>query len=97
VLNLLHSRGALQVGSDRGVVSLSSNRRSFHDELVETVWTPFLFSLVLNPRRSSNTWIEPFCLFGVLVPFLRFPLLLWRVDQRKMNPVSFPAFLVLRV
>jgi len=39
-------------------------------------------------------WIEPFaCLvfIALLIPFLRFPLLLWRVDQRKVDPV-FPSF-----
>ena len=35
-------------------------------------------------------WIEPFaCLvfIALLIPFLRFLLLLWRVEQRKVNPV----------
>ena len=92
----MHSRGALRVSSDHGVVSLLSNRRSFHDELVERVWTPFFFSLALNPRRSSKMWIEPFFLFDVLFPIPQFPPLLWRMDQWKVKPVSFLAFLVLR-
>jgi len=62
VLILLHNRGGLQVGSDRGVIYLLSNRCSFHDELVERVWTPFFFSLVLNLHRSSKMWIEPLLL-----------------------------------
>jgi hypothetical protein len=36
-------------------------------------------------------------LFGVvslLIPFLRFPSLLWRVDQRRVNPVFFTHLLV---
>ena len=58
----MHSHGALRVGLDRGVVSLLSSCRLFHGGLVERVWTPFLFSLVLNSRRSSKTWIVPLVL-----------------------------------
>ena len=38
-------------------------------------------------------WIEPFaCLvfIALLIPFLQFLLLLWRVDQRKVNPMFPP-------
>ena len=38
-------------------------------------------------------WIEPFaCLvfIALLIPFFRFSLLLWQVDQRKLNPVFPP-------
>jgi hypothetical protein len=52
-------------------------------------------SLVLNPRRSSKMWIEPLaCLVFVahLIPLPWFPSLLWRVDQRKVNPVPFLSF-----
>jgi len=54
----------------------------------------FLFSIPVDPVRCGSS---PFGLFGVLIPFLRFAPLLWRVDQRKVNPMSFLAFLVLRV
>jgi hypothetical protein len=52
-------------------------------------------SLVLNPRRSSKMWIEPLaCLafVALLIPHPQFPSLLWRVDQRKVNPVPLPIF-----
>ena len=54
---------------------LSSNLHLFHDELVEGVHSIFHSSLVLNPRRSSKMWIEPFaCLvfIALLIPFLQF-------------------------
>jgi hypothetical protein len=33
---------------------------------------PF-FSSDLNPHRTSKMWIEPFCLFGVLIPYSVIP------------------------
>jgi len=47
-----------------------SNCRSFHGELVKRVWfhsSALLFSI---PIDSVRWGIEPFCLFGVLIPFL---------------------------
>jgi hypothetical protein len=79
-----------------GSCLLSSNLRLFHNKLVEGVRIPFFSSLVLNPHRSSKMWIEPFaCLvfIALLIPFRRFPLLLWRADKMKVNPV--PPHLVL--
>jgi hypothetical protein len=74
---------------------LSSNLRSSHDVLDEGVRVPFFLPLVLNPRRSSKAWIELFAssvFVALLIPFLRFPSLLWRVDQRRVNPVFLPVF-----
>jgi hypothetical protein len=52
-----------------------------------------MFSIPVDPVRCG---LSPFCLFDVLFPVLRFPLLLWRADQWKVKPVSFLVFLVLR-
>ena len=61
-----------------GPCLLPSNLRPFHDELVERVRDSILLSsFILNLRRSSKMWIEPFaCLvfIALLIPFLRFPL-----------------------
>ena len=56
-------------------------------------------SLVLNPRQSSEMWIEPLaCLVfnALLIPFLDSRRLLGRVDQRKANLVfvSFGSFML---
>jgi hypothetical protein len=74
-----------------------SNFRPFHDELVERVRIPFfivprLFSTPIEPVRCGLSSLNCLVFVSHLIPFLRFPSLLWHVDQRRVSPASLPIF-----
>jgi hypothetical protein len=82
ILHLGH--GALRVGSDRRTIPLFFQSSPVPERVGQKSADSILSSsFVLNPRRSSKVWIELFAslvFVALLIPFLRFLSLQWRVD-----------------